>query len=103
MLSEGREVAENTKGTEGDVVLQQLRKTRAQVSIWDLLCASQEHKWAMVEALSKIVVTEDANPAMFVGSVQKEVLQAINFSEEELPAEGRNHNRPLFIRAEVRG
>ena len=56
----------------------------------------------MVEALSRIVVPEDANPVMFVRSVQKEALQ-ISFSEEELSTEGRNHNKPLFIRAEVMG
>ena len=56
----------------------------------------------MVEALSKIVVPEDANLVMFVRLVQKEARQII-FSDEELPAEGRNHNRPLFIRAEVKG
>ena len=101
-LTDGREMVESTENTGGDVVLQQLRKTQAQVSIWELLCASREHRHAMVEALSKILVPEDANPVIFVGSVHKEALQ-ISFSEEGLPAKGRNHNRPLFIRAEVRG
>ena len=32
-LTDGREVLENTENVEGDVVLRQLRKTRAQVSI----------------------------------------------------------------------
>ena len=95
-------MAENTEPVEGNVVLQQLKKTRAHLSIWELLCASGEHRRAMVEALSKIIIPEDANPVMFVRSVQKEALQ-IAFSDEELPAEGRNHNRPLFIRAEVKG
>ena len=63
--------------------------TRAHVSIWDLLCASQEHIWFMVEVLNKIVVSEDANPTIFIRSVQNEALQ-ISFSKEELPTEGRN-------------
>lgn len=64
------------------------------------MCASQEHRRAIVEALSKIIVSEDTSPKMFVGSVQKEALQVITFSKEELLKEGRNHNRSLFIRAE---
>ena len=80
-LTDGREVAEEAENVEGDIVLQQLRKTREQISIWELLCTSWEHIQAMVEALSKIVVPEDANPAMFVGSVHKEALQ-IYFSEK---------------------
>ena len=55
-----------------------------------------------MEAPSKIVIPEDASPAMFVGSVHKGTPQ-ITFSDDELPAEGKNHNRPLFIRAEVMG
>ena len=81
-LTDGREVVESTENAEGDTVLKQLKKTRAQVSIWELLCTSQEHRQAMVEALNKIVVPEDANPAMLVGSVRGETLQRITFSEE---------------------
>ena len=37
-----------------DVVLQQLKKIPAQVSIWELLCYSQEHWKAMEKALGMI-------------------------------------------------
>ena len=40
VLIDGREVVENAEITEGDIVLRQLKKTRAQVSFWELLCSS---------------------------------------------------------------
>ena len=69
MLTDGREVAEHTEHAQGDAVLRQLKKTRAHLSIWELLCAYGEHRRAMVEALSKIIVPDDANLVMFIGSV----------------------------------
>ena len=57
----------------------------------------------MVEALGRIMVPADAEPTEVIGSVQKHDKQALIFMEEELPMEGRGHNRALFIRAEVNG
>ena len=57
----------------------------------------------MVEALGRIMVPADAEPTEVIGSVQKHDKQALIFTEEELPMEGRGHNRALFIRAEVKG
>ena len=57
----------------------------------------------MVEALGRIMVPDDAEPTEVIGSVQKHDKQALIFTEEELPMEGRGHNRALFISAEVKG
>ena len=57
----------------------------------------------MVEALGRVMVPADAEPIEVIGSVQKHDKQALIFTEEELPMEGRGHNRALFIRAEVKG
>ena len=102
----GKGVTEERKKEEEkaeDVVLRQLKKIPAQVSIWELLCSSQEHRKAMVEALGRIMVPADAEPTEVIGSVQKHDKQALIFTEGELPMEGRGHNRALFIRAEVKG
>ena len=68
----GKGVAEEKKKVEEkveDVVLQQLKKISAQVSIWELLCSSQEHRKAIVEALGRIMVPADAEPTEVIGSV----------------------------------
>ena len=52
-----------------DVVLRQLKKIPAQVSIWELLCSSQEHRRAMVEVLGRIMVPADAQPMEIIRSV----------------------------------
>ena len=98
----GKGVVEEKKKVE-DVMLRQLKKIPAQVSIWELLCLSQEYGKAMVEALGRIIVPADAEPVEVIGSVQKQDKQALIFTEEELPKEGRGHKRALFIRAEVKG
>ena len=59
----GKWVAEEKKKEEEnveDAVLQQFKKISAQVNILELLCSSQEHRNAIVEALSRIIVPADA-------------------------------------------
>ena len=72
-VDKGKEVVEEKKNEEKaeDVVLRQLKKIPAQVCIWELLCSSQEHRKAMVEALGRIMVPADAEPTEVIGSVQK--------------------------------
>ena len=54
-----------------DIVLRQLKKIPTQISIWELLCSSQEYRRAMVEALSKIIIPVNAEPTRIIESVQK--------------------------------
>ena len=44
-----------------DRVTDQLKKAKANVSIWDLLVYSHSHRKALVDALSKIKVPEDVS------------------------------------------
>ena len=37
-----------------------------------------------------------------IASLKKTTFNAVTFSDEDLPLEGRIHNRPLFIQAIVR-
>lgn len=86
-----------------DAVLKQLKQTKANASVWDLLVASKKHRDAMYEALGSLMVSTDSTPqelAMLVGFKDD---AEISFSEKDLPADGRKHNRALYIRAEVKG
>lgn len=78
-------------------MLQQLNKTQAHISIWELFFSSHEQRRAMVEAFRKIMVSVDTNPMVVIQSIQQEAEQVITITENELPMEGRNHKRPLFI------
>ena len=42
-------------------------------------------------------------PEQMVGSLTEIIPGAIVFSDDDLPLEGRDHHRALFIKAEVKG
>ena len=87
---------------EDDTVLKQLKKIQAQVIIWDLLMASKKHRDALVRALDDVKIATDASPCEMIASLMQAPSNVVTFSDEDLPLEGRVHNRPLFIQAIVR-
>ena len=64
--------------------------------------SSKKHKDAPVRALDDAKITTDASPCEMIASLMKAPANAITFSNEDLPPEGRVHNRPLFIQAIVK-
>ena len=80
-----------------------MKKTKANASIWDLLVCSYSHRKALVDALSKIQVSEDVSPENMVGLMMDRKSGEITFTNEDLPLEGRDHNKALYIAAEVMG
>ena len=58
---------------------------------------------ALVKALAKMNIETTITLKVMVAKVIENKQGVITFSNEDLPVEGRNHNRALFIPVEVRG
>src|SRR3989449_2806416 len=89
-------------GTDAESVLKQLKRTRADVTIWDLILASKSHREALLKALATYRVPTEVTTEELVAVIQKPQSEII-FSEKDLTVEGRNHVKPLFIQAEING
>ncbi|XP_077222805.1 uncharacterized protein LOC143856462 isoform X2 [Tasmannia lanceolata] len=83
---------------EEDNLLNQLKKTQANVSIWGLLMASPKHRQVVLHELNSSQVSVEITPDELVGLVaMTKASKALSFSDEDLPAEGKDHTRPLKI------
>ncbi|XP_015081454.1 uncharacterized protein LOC107025117 [Solanum pennellii] len=79
-------------------IVKNLEKTPAQISIWALLMSSQSHRKALMKALDDTYVpagTSSDNVASMIHQVIRGY--RINFCDDELPVEGRSHNKALHI------
>ena len=72
-------------------------------SVWELLMHSGDHREALILALDQRKISMSCTPAQMIGSLTETPPGAILFSDEDLPLEGRDHHRALFIKAKVRG
>ena len=50
------------KTASADIVTEQVKKTKTNASIWDLLVSSESHRRALVKALTQIPIPETATP-----------------------------------------
>ena len=57
----------------------------------------------MVKALTKMNIQTNATLEAMVAKITETRQGVITFSDTNLPVEGRNHNRALFIPTEVKG
>ncbi|XP_070007989.1 uncharacterized protein [Nicotiana sylvestris] len=83
------------------LVVEQLNKTPAQISILALLQSSEAHKNALMKILSEAYVPSNitgGEMANMVGQVLES--HKITFHEDELPPEGLGHNKALHITAQ---
>ncbi|KAL5179630.1 hypothetical protein HKD37_01G000900 [Glycine soja] len=79
-------------------VIEQLNKTLARVSLLELLMSSEPHRALLVKVLNEAHVAQDILVEGFGGLVNN--ITANNylaFAEEEIPAEGRGHNKALHV------
>ncbi|KAH1232989.1 hypothetical protein GmHk_09G025525 [Glycine max] len=79
-------------------VIEQLNKTPARVSLLELLMSSEPHRALLVKVLNEAHVDQDISVEGFGGLANN--ITANNylaFAEEEIPAEGRGHNKALRI------
>ncbi|XP_077221691.1 uncharacterized protein LOC143855455 [Tasmannia lanceolata] len=83
---------------EEDNLLNQLKKTQANVSIWGLLMASPKHRQVVLCELNSSQVSVEITPDELVGLVaMTKASKALSFSDEDLLSEGKDHTRPLKI------
>ena len=82
---------------ENDEILRQLRTTQARISIWSLLASSSTHRDALIRALSHIRVDTATTPGGLIHFLTADRATCIVFSDDDLPPEGSDHVRPLFI------
>ena len=82
---------------EDDEILRQLRTTQARISIWSLLASSSTHRDALIRAPSQIRVDTATTPKELIHFLTADRAACIVFSNDDLPPEGSDHVRPLFI------
>jgi len=79
-------------------VIEQLNKTPARVSLLELLMSSEPHRALLVKVLNEAHVAQDISVEGLEGIVNNITANNyLTFTEEEIPAEGRGHNRALHV------
>ncbi|XP_019259854.1 PREDICTED: uncharacterized protein LOC109237913 [Nicotiana attenuata] len=79
-------------------IVEQLRKTPAQISLLSLLIHSDEHRRALMKILNEAHVP-DKITMNHLEKIANKIFEAnrITFSDDELPLEGTEHNRALYL------
>ncbi|XP_034704151.1 uncharacterized protein LOC117928364 [Vitis riparia] len=93
---EGTSAPEDVRA-EDDEILRQLQSTQARISIWSLLASSSTHQDALTRALSQIRVDTTTTPEGLIHMMTAGRATCIVFSDDDLPPEGSDHTRPLYI------
>ena len=87
---------------EDDLVLKQLQKTQANISLWSLLMASYSHRQAILKLLNQVQIPTDISPealSAMIGTISQDTV--IAFSDKDLPINGTNHNEALNITVDI--
>ncbi|XP_077249836.1 uncharacterized protein LOC143889487 [Tasmannia lanceolata] len=100
-------VARNAKNTrqnkvsvdeEDENLLKQLKKTRANISVWGLLMASSKHRKLVLRELNSAQISIDTTPDELVSLVaMTRASKILSFTDDDLPLEGRDHSKSLKI------
>ncbi|XP_075098019.1 uncharacterized protein LOC142175335 [Nicotiana tabacum] len=85
-------------------IIDQLRKTPAQISLLSLLLHSEEHRRVLIKTLNEAYVSEKTT----VNHLEKMAerffeVNRITFSDDDLPEEGAGHNRALHLMVKCEG
>ncbi|XP_074298636.1 uncharacterized protein LOC141629555 [Silene latifolia] len=86
-------------------LIKQLQKTKADVSIWELMLSSFEHRQALLQALMNMTVSPQTTPddvVSFVAQNQPRFTNDVTFSDEDLPSFGPQHCLAMYITVECR-
>ena len=70
--------------------------------LWDLLVASKEHREALLEAMTFVKVLARIQSVDMINVLQRRIGE-VTFFDSDLPPEGRNHFKPLYIQVGVNG
>nr|XP_009767370.1 PREDICTED: uncharacterized protein LOC104218541 [Nicotiana sylvestris] len=85
-------------------IIDQLRKTPAQISLLSLLIHSKEHARVLIKVLNEAHISEET----IVNELEKMAnrffeVNRISFTDDELPEEGAGHNRALKLMVKCEG
>ncbi|XP_006579241.1 uncharacterized protein [Glycine max] len=79
-------------------IIEQVNKNPARVSLLELLMSSEPHRALLVKVLNEAHVAQEISIEGFEGIVNNITANNyLTFAEEEIPAEGRGHNRALHV------
>ncbi|XP_074293498.1 uncharacterized protein LOC141620558 [Silene latifolia] len=81
-------------------LIKQLQKTKADVSIWELILSSFEHRHALLQALISMNMSPDIAPNDVVAHVVQNpprLVNAVTFSDEGLLSIGPKHGLAMYI------
>ncbi|XP_070015359.1 uncharacterized protein [Nicotiana sylvestris] len=83
---------------QGYSIVEQLRKTPAQISLLSLLIHSYEHRHALMKILNEAHIPDkiSVNHLQKIANKIFEV-NRVTFSDDEVPVEGTEHNRALYL------
>ena len=87
---------EEVRREDGEI-LKQLQSTQARISIWTLLASSNTCRNALIRALSQIRVKTTTTLEGLIHMMTVGKATCIVFSNDDLPPEGSDHTRPLYI------
>ena len=93
---EGTYAPEKVRAEE-DEILGQLQSTQAHISIWSLLASFSTHRDALTRVLSQIRVDTTTTLEGLIHMMTAGRATCIIFSDDDLPLEGSDHTRPLYI------
>ncbi|XP_015161970.1 uncharacterized protein [Solanum tuberosum] len=85
-------------------VVEQLKKTPAQISLLSLLLHSEEHRRVLSKVLNEAHVSKETTVNQ-LEKMSKRIFEsnAITFTDDELPTEGAGHNRVLLLTVKCEG
>ncbi|XP_060194945.1 uncharacterized protein LOC132624137 [Lycium barbarum] len=79
-------------------IVDQLRKTPAQISLLSLLIYSKEHRQALIRILNEAHVSDKTNVSHLEKMANRIFeVNRITFTDDELPVEGAGHNKALHL------
>lgn len=79
-------------------IVEQLKKTPSQISLLSLLIHSDEHRRALIKILNKAHVPDKIS-VNHLEKIANKIFEVnkVTFSDDELPVEGTEHNRALYL------
>ncbi|XP_075084773.1 uncharacterized protein LOC142168020 [Nicotiana tabacum] len=85
-------------------IIDQLRKTPAQISLLSLLLHSEEHRRVLIKTLNEAYVSEKTTVNQLEKMTERFFeVNRITFSDDDLPEEGAGHNRALHLMVKCEG
>jgi len=79
-------------------IMEKLRKTPTQISLLSLLIHSDEHRRVLMKILNEAHVPDKIS-VIHLEKIANKIFEVnrVTFSDDELPVEGTEHNRALYL------